>query len=339
MKVLLTGAAGFIGMSTDAAPAGARRRGARCRQPERLLRRPAQARPLAAACRPMRGFRLREDRRRRPRRDGRAVRQRSASSGWSTSRRRRACATRCRTRTPTSTATSSASSTSSKAAATSGSSTWSTHRARACTAATRACRSREHDNVDHPVSLYAATKKANELMAHTYSHLYRLADHRAAVLHRLRPVGSARHGAVPVHQGDPRRPADRRLQPRPDAARLHLHRRHRRRRSSACSTGLPHPTRTTGRSARSRRPATRRIACSTSAITRRCRCSSSSPASKRALGKTASKRHAAAAGRRRAGDLRRHAGAARLGGLRPGDARRRTASRSFVSWYRDYYKV
>ncbi len=32
----------------------------------------------------------------------------------------------------------------------------------------------ERDNVDHPVSLYAATKKANELMAHTYSHLYRL---------------------------------------------------------------------------------------------------------------------------------------------------------------------
>ncbi len=31
-----------------------------------------------------------------------------------------------------------------------------------------------HDNVDHPVSIYAATKKANELMAHTYSHLYRL---------------------------------------------------------------------------------------------------------------------------------------------------------------------
>ncbi len=30
------------------------------------------------------------------------------------------------------------------------------------------------DPVDHPVSLYAATKKANELMAHTYSHLYRL---------------------------------------------------------------------------------------------------------------------------------------------------------------------
>ena len=29
----------------------------------------------------------------------------------------------------------------------------------------------ESDNVDHPVSLYAATKKSNELMAHSYSHL------------------------------------------------------------------------------------------------------------------------------------------------------------------------
>jgi UDP-glucuronate 4-epimerase len=32
----------------------------------------------------------------------------------------------------------------------------------------------EHQNIDHPVSLYAATKKANELMAHTYSHLFNL---------------------------------------------------------------------------------------------------------------------------------------------------------------------
>jgi UDP-glucuronate 4-epimerase len=31
-----------------------------------------------------------------------------------------------------------------------------------------------HDNVDHPVSMYAATKKANELMAHSYAHLYRV---------------------------------------------------------------------------------------------------------------------------------------------------------------------
>ncbi len=32
----------------------------------------------------------------------------------------------------------------------------------------------EHHNIDHPVSMYAATKKANELMAHTYSHLFAL---------------------------------------------------------------------------------------------------------------------------------------------------------------------
>lgn len=32
----------------------------------------------------------------------------------------------------------------------------------------------EHDNIDHPVSLYAATKKSNELMAHAYSHLFGL---------------------------------------------------------------------------------------------------------------------------------------------------------------------
>lgn len=32
----------------------------------------------------------------------------------------------------------------------------------------------ESDNVDHPISLYAATKKANELMAHSYAHLYQL---------------------------------------------------------------------------------------------------------------------------------------------------------------------
>ncbi len=32
----------------------------------------------------------------------------------------------------------------------------------------------ENDNVDHPVSMYAATKKSNELMAHAYAHLYRI---------------------------------------------------------------------------------------------------------------------------------------------------------------------
>ena len=32
----------------------------------------------------------------------------------------------------------------------------------------------EHDSVNHPLSLYAASKKSNELMAHTYSYLYNL---------------------------------------------------------------------------------------------------------------------------------------------------------------------
>ena len=64
---------------------------------------------------------------------------------------------------------------------------------------------KESDNVDHPVSLYAASKKSNELMAHTYSHLFGIPTHRAALLHRLRTVGTAGHGAVPVHEGDPRR--------------------------------------------------------------------------------------------------------------------------------------
>ena len=58
------------------------------------------------------------------------------------------------------------------------------------------------DRADHPVSLYAATKKANELMAHSYSHLYRIADHRIAIFYGVRAVGPAGHGDLPVHQGD-----------------------------------------------------------------------------------------------------------------------------------------
>ena len=88
----------------------------------------------------------------------------------------------------------------------------------------------EDQNVDHPVSLYAATKKANELMAHSYSHLFALPTTGTALLHRLRAVGPARHGADAVHEGDPRRRADPRVQRRQDAARFHLRRRHRRRR-------------------------------------------------------------------------------------------------------------
>ena len=65
------------------------------------------------------------------------------------------------------------------------------------------------DSVDHPISLYAATKKSNELMAHTYSHLYGVPDHRPAFLYRLRPVGASGYGAVQVYQEDCRRRVDR----------------------------------------------------------------------------------------------------------------------------------
>ena len=86
-------------------------------------------------------------------------------------------------------------------------STWSTRPPAPSTAPTPPCRSRCTTTSTIPLSLYAATKKANELMAHTYSHLYRPPDHRSPVLHGLRAVGPARHGALPLHQGDPRGPS------------------------------------------------------------------------------------------------------------------------------------
>ena len=50
----------------------------------------------------------------------------------------------------------------------------------------------EDHNVDHPLSIYAATKKANELMAHTYSHLYRIPTTG------LRFLPSMAHGVVQI---------------------------------------------------------------------------------------------------------------------------------------------
>jgi UDP-glucuronate 4-epimerase len=66
-----------------------------------------------------------------------------------------------------------------------------------------------HDNVDHPISLYAATKKANELMAHTYSHLYGL----PATGLRFFTVYGPRHGDVHFRESDQRRPTDQDVQP------------------------------------------------------------------------------------------------------------------------------
>ncbi len=99
----------------------------------------------------------------------------SRSIGFPTScisRRRPACAIRSKIRTPMSTPTSRASSTCSKAAGT----TAVKHLLYASSSSVYGANTKMpfsvHDNVDHPISLYAATKKANELMAHAYSHLF-----------------------------------------------------------------------------------------------------------------------------------------------------------------------
>ena len=65
-------------------------------------------------------------------------------------------------------------------------------------ARTGSCPSSVSDNVDHPVSLYGATKKANELMAHTYAHLFGLPVTGFASLLSM-GLGDARHVAVRLH--------------------------------------------------------------------------------------------------------------------------------------------
>ena len=69
-----------------------------------------------------------------------------------------------------------------------------------------------HDGVDHPLSLYGATKKSNELMAHSYAPSLRPAGHRPALLYRLWPVGAAGHGALRLHEAHSGGRADRCVQ-------------------------------------------------------------------------------------------------------------------------------
>ena len=83
-----------------------------------------------------------------------------------------------------------------------------------------------HHNVDHPVSLYAATKKANELMAHTYSHLYQLPTTGLRFFTVYGPWGRPDMALFLFTKAILEGRADRRVQRRQDAARLHLHRRH-----------------------------------------------------------------------------------------------------------------
>ncbi|MEZ4551515.1 MAG: GDP-mannose 4,6-dehydratase [Desulfobacterales bacterium] len=80
-----------------------------------------------------------------------------------------------------------------------------------------------HDNVDHPVSLYAATKKSNELMAHTYSHLYDLPCTGLGFL-RCTVPGDGRTWPFSVHQSHSRRQTHPGIQPRQNAAGFYLYR-------------------------------------------------------------------------------------------------------------------
>ena len=72
-----------------------------------------------------------------------------------------------------------------------------------------------HDNVDHPVSLYAATKKANELMAHTYGHLYGLPTTGLRFFTVYGPWGRPDMALFMFTKAILEGPADRRVQPRP----------------------------------------------------------------------------------------------------------------------------
>jgi UDP-glucuronate 4-epimerase len=72
----------------------------------------------------------------------------------------------------------------------------------------------EHEPADHPVSLYAATKRANELMAHAYAHLFAIPATALRFFTVYGPWGRPDMALLEVHRGDPRGEPDRRLRRR-----------------------------------------------------------------------------------------------------------------------------
>ena len=89
---------------------------------------------------------------------------------------------------------------------------------------------KESDPCLTPLSPYAATKRANELMLFTAHHLYAVRRHLPALLHRVRPAPAARPGDPQVRAADGGGEADPAVRRRLDVARLHVRRRHHRRR-------------------------------------------------------------------------------------------------------------
>ena len=128
----------------------------------------------------------------------------------------------------------------------------------------------EHHSVDHPVSLYAATKKANELMAHTYSHLFELPTTGLRFFTVYGPWGRPDMAlfkfTAAMLKGEP----DRCLQQWSDGPRLHLHRRHCRGRDPGAGQDCD-TERISTRSTPTRNPRARRFVSSISAMATRCR--------------------------------------------------------------------
>ena len=83
---------------------------------------------------------------------------------------------------------------------------------------------RTSDNVDHPLNLYGVTKKANELMAHAYAHLFANSGHGLALFYSVRSLGTPGYGHVAVRRCHHAGPTSSALQPGPHEAGLHLHR-------------------------------------------------------------------------------------------------------------------
>ncbi len=69
-----------------------------------------------------------------------------------------------------------------------------------------------HQNVDHPVSVYAASKKANELLAHSYSHIYGLPTTGLRFFTVYGPWGRPDMADVPFHPRHSRRRTHQRIQ-------------------------------------------------------------------------------------------------------------------------------
>ena len=59
-----------------------------------------------------------------------------------------------------------------------------------------------HDTVEHPISLYAVTKKSNELMAHTYSYLFNIPTTGLRFFYSIWPMGATGYGAFPVYKSN-----------------------------------------------------------------------------------------------------------------------------------------